>query len=769
MITRLPWRQLCAGAMAVLCLLLCVFAGSASAELRLRTSVSEPSVSIDSEVNWFSGTPGASSVETRFQFYAYWDADGVLAIAMKESGRITRQRLTEEVIPNRSDYRNTLGFAISPNDGRFHISYREEGGAHRYLISEPCLPARCRFTAARYQVDRPSEALMEEPAYITAPDGTLFFTWRYGISSSNGDQYLNRYNDDGRWTHLGAILQGTDGTRYTFDPDEGGPARSITTSARAPVLRDMVFGASQGLHVVWSWREYTSATEANQHGIFYVDSFDGGRTWVDNLGRRIATTRTDPITFADTSTLVIGDPPGYFIDNLSLAVDSHDNPHIIMSESGVQTNDRVMTDMRRTHVWRTTDAAWHADYLEETGNSSTHLTGGELFFDQADTAYFIYARTETLNWEPWNADPYAQNDLPLRNLLWRNRELLNVRLYSAETALRTNGYVGIPINSERRELRIRMRNNTRARDVQIHWTTDEDPTWTAGKGQYFSNVLSTEDSEYRDYTLTITDPDWNGTLRNLEIYPAEGVSSGTVVIDWIKIRRGSAVDLATWEFNEGNVLMAAEAGPARNWGTWNIGPLLPEISDEFGDRDWGIDRAVFDRTNSYVQLPILEAGLAGTALTMKTFLTSFDNYKDWPFEVDAIGWSASRQVTGFGWANDAGTKGIAGTLAGREGQIRSTNYLHLAETSRYIHIRMRRTHNSELRFLRVDFETEEGSGGSESVRLRPEEAEYATYTVNMEERLWNERIVKEVWLTFEGGSGTRGNFYIDRIWVDWTP
>src|SRR5215207_8199754 len=101
---------------------------------------------------------------------------------------------------------------------------------------------------------------------------------------------------------------------------------------------------------------------------------------------------------------------------------------------------------------------------------------------------------------------------------------MDVQLHSRNTCLDTNDYVGSAISTAgTNQITITMRNGTDEGDLVAYWQTDADPTWTAGKGQTFTRVLTRRDGSYRTYTLTITDADWTGTLRALELCLAGAV------------------------------------------------------------------------------------------------------------------------------------------------------------------------------------------------------------------------------------------------------
>ncbi len=782
--TGLRRQSRAAAAAAALCLLLLgAFAGAASA---FSFNMSTDRVrTLEAEANSFSGLQRPQFLGERGpQYWAYWSDGGVPTLvrrAFGEEPELGTLRLTSAPAGQATDKTNLLGYGISRVDGRQHVSYRDASGGTQYLISEArCRFESCRFATNAYQVDRVAEASMANPDYFSDETETLYFSWRNG-EAMNGDQLLNRYDNNGRWTHLGAFLSGTDGGRYTYDPDGGGPARSMTTSARAPIVNRIVRDRDGYWHLMWLWRESTTAFDAS-HGINYAYSGDYGATWHNQAGRLVGTTGSDPITIADRAdTEVVAEPPGYHVAGATMELDQTNLPHILATDSDVQTTDDLLINARQAHYWSNWEGTWYGAYIQSAGEGTTRPTTGSLIFDSADKAYALFGRNDT-GWKAWNADPVAQNDLPDGNLSWQEGTNLDVRLHSANTALDTAERVGTSIRLGANDvIKVRMKNNTSARHVSIYWTTDEDPTWTIEKGQVFSGALVERDTRYTEYTFTITDRDWGGTLRQLEFYPARGASSGSVSIDSIKlVNRSTGAVAKSWEFNSGQTLIQADAAQANNWASWELGTLLPEVNAAFGDNVWAIDTVQYHRTHDQINFGMLvQSAPLFQALSIREFSITGGSAsaRNWEFDTDAIGWTAPSNISEFGWVNDGGTKGVAGTISGRAPQIQSPDNLDLQlNTALYVHVRMKRTGRWRSRpTAKIWYASNDVPTFSrfQELRLDEETGRYTTYTWDMGTALWTESFTRDklrrLLLEVDSGAEARGSFIIDRIWIDYSP
>ncbi len=785
-------RALMGTVLGLMCLL-GAFAGSASASTSFDLST-DTSLTLDGDVHEWSGIY-RSVTYGGYQYFGYWDAvDRTTGQVYLE---ISRRRLSDDnVVTMRFDERgdnleyleattdghNAVGLGISPRDGRLHISWslHNTDRVHRYLQSATgCMEqtqanftlANCRFVKRTFQAEATLEREMTYPTYFNDNNWNLYFSYRYD-ASARGDQVLNTYNNDGTWRLNGRILLGhRDGRgtyNYTFDPDGAGPAGETTSRERGPYISQFVFDKNERLHVSWAWRENALGFAGN-HGVHYAYSDDLGANWKSSAGRTIGTAGSDPITILDlTDTQVSPEPPGYMFYASGLAVDSNNNPHVFGYVSEVQSDDEAHARSREAHWWRDTSGTWAATFVEPEERILTKPGTGEIMFDRGDNAYVVYGRNET-GWSAWNENVYDQRALPDGNLTWQGGEYLNVQLFSENTII-DSGYVNVPISTEgTNQVRVRMRNDTEAREFEVTWVTDESTGWEATRQQRFR---FTPERNYAEYTFNMTDADWTGTLRTLELSPAKGARRGSVSIDWIKVTDSFGRAVKTWDFRRGFELYTAEATPTSNWSTWSLEPLLPGVGMPSAEGPWRIDRQRY-KESKIVNFPMAVQGEPGNErLTVRQFdILGDDEFKEWPFETDTIGWEVvARSVNEFTWVNDGGTKGIGGTIINEDPHIVSMENLAVPiGSARTIHVRMKNTSASRtaaVLFITDSSRTYERNRGTQFPITA--NSGYTTYNIDMSRvRDWSsEQTLRQLRIDPSDDTTRTGSFKIDRIYID---
>ncbi len=786
------WRHAVLGMALGLMCLLGAFAGSASASTSFDLAT-DTSLTLDESAHQIAGIY-RSVTYGGYQYFGYWDAEdvGTRQVYLK----ISRRRLSDdnvqtmrfdergdnlEYLEAPTDGHNGVGLGISPRDGRLHISWslHNTDRVHRYLQSATgCMEqtqenftlANCRFVKRTFQAEATLEREMTYPTYFNDNNWNLYFSYRYD-ASSRGDQVLNTYNNDGTWRLNGRIALGhRDGRgtyNYTFDPDGAGPAGETTSRERGIYISQFVFDKNERLHVSWAWRE-NALGFVGQHGLHYAYSDDRGANWKSSAGRLIGTSGSDPITILDlTDTQVVAEPPGFLSYGSGLAVDSHNNPHISGFTSEVQTADELHGRARQAHWFRNTSGTWYETFVEPE-ERATHTGTSDIMFDRGDNAYIVYGRNET-GWSAWNENIYDQRALPDGNLTWQGGEYLNVQLYSERTFIDSD-YVGVPISTTgNNQVRVRMRNDTEASEVEVTWQTDESARWEATRQQRFR---FTPERNYTEYTFTITDADWTGTLRTLELSPAKGARRGSVSIDKIEIYNSTTRTVAkTWDFRRGFELYTAEATPTSNWTGWNLEPLLPGVGIPTGEGPWRIDRQRY-KESKIVNFPMAVQGEASKRLTVRQFdIGGDDEFGEWPFETDTIGWEVvARSVNEFIWANDGGVNGIGGTIINEDPHIVSMNNLSVPiGTARTIHVRMKNTSASRtaaVLFITDSSTTYERNRGTQFGITA--NSGYTTYNIDMSRvRDWSsEQTLRQLRIDPSDDTTRTGSFKIDRIYID---
>ncbi len=792
--------RLCVIAAATICLTLGLFGGSASAVLSMERGT-DTTLTIDEDVHWWSGSK-SSVTYGGYQYMVYWDA------APERKGRpnlvVSRRRLSddnlvkilftteESLLVGFEDGHNEPEVAVNRNDGTLHISWsnhRRGNEMHRYWRSAArCIEHSqaeftregCGFAFSFFQADRTLKEDMTYPTYITDNRGALYFYYRCG-APLNSDSYLNKYDEATHsWRLLGKILHGREFGEYRFRIG----ATEYNSTGRGAYPAGIAFDKNEVMHVAWVWRE-RPLEYLTMHGVFYAYSRDHGVTWYSRGARedvRIATTESEPIDINDRETAkVIGYPPGQMMTAGQMTLDSNNNPHIVNQVAEVATIDpaHLTESMRYLHLWRDTGGTWYSQYISEYTNG--YEAWPTLLFDRADIAYVLFGRIDK-EWIPYNGSE-ANVDLPYDNVVWqadRNAEdggALSVDLYSATTCIDTqdNKYIGVPVSLEgNSEVRIRMTNETAAsQDVVLTWVTEEEAhAWSAARQQRFSRLLAREERGYAEYRARLTDSDWNGTLRALEICTARGTRTGNQRIDWIKITDREGRPVKTWNFSRGFTLMGAEASPIGNWSRWTIEDLLPEVPLIENNVIYNTDSQRFKEAGRPVEFPLQLQGRPGTeSLTMRRFdIGGDDEAEEWGFETDLIGWTA-REVTSFVKSRDRTRDVIGGTISGSDPQIFSMTNLKspIEAEDDVIHMVLKNTSRGAR--ARVSFITDTDRTWNEAksqTATITRESSYTEYMFDMSRVTgWTGSTLYQLRID-PVDDGSTGSFNIDRVYINRT-
>ncbi len=807
------WRQLWLRATILACLALGLLAGTASATLSMDTST-DTEVTIASDHHYIQSAIRPISYRG-YQYIGYWDAadpiDGRLYLKLTRrrlsDGNLTTIRFATEpyvayLAGGFTDGHNYVGLGLSPNDGTIHIAWSLHTGDRRmrYLYSntrcmertqEEFTAANCRFELRFYMAERAIEERITYPTFINDQRDRLWFTQRYD-AASRGDQFLNSYDETAHtWTLVGEILRGrVEGAirapenEYSFRVG----ATEYRARERGVYVYGMEFDKNERLHVAWAWRENAGGL-VGQHGIHYAYSRDGGRTWYGRSPEgdvRIADVALNslagPIGIDDlAATQVVSSAPGYFTQGAYMTLDSDNNPHVFGSQSDVQTTDQYEANMLQKHYWRDTAGNWYSQFVQPTEDGNIHPAYTSMFLDRANIAYGFLTRSE-IPWDPWNAGggEYVYNELPPANMTWQpdgERDgFLNIALYSELTCIDSNEIIGAAIETRgNTQIRMRMKNETAETDLIASWTTQESRTWSVARQQRFTRAFVERDRNYTEYTLTVTDADWAGTLRELELCTADGPRTGSQSIDWIKITNAGGTAAYTWEFTRGNTLYGAEAGVNGNWSTWTIEELLPGVDLTAGlntDSIWAIDRQRY-KTEKVVDFLAMVQGEPGTeTLSLREFdIAGDDIAKDWRFETDVIGWTGVN-VESLRWADDAGTKVLSGSLDRRSSdpQLFSVTNLKIplgSTTEDNVHVRMKNTSRATRAKLYFITDADRTYNETKSIEFTIRaESGYTIYDIDMSRVSgWRSNTLYQLRLDPTNDTTREGSFKVDRIYI----
>jgi len=339
-----------------------------------------------------------------FQYSIYWDADKTLVVVRRslkdhsvQTVRLEGRRLT---INPRDGHRNTV-VGVSSEDGRLHLSWDHHCNPLRYGTSRPgfLTDPPATMAASDFEPPRPLipnnklESRATYPRFLSNPPKPLHFICRQG-SSGSGDTYVQRH--DGRthtWRRLGTT--GLFSRRGTYAPWRN-------SNSRCAYLNDTLLDPEGRLHVTWCYRE-TGATWASNHDLHYAYSDDGGATWLNNAGERIADLPNgDAIELADPG--VVAQPIPVFswlMNQTAMTLDADNQPHVVtyhlaqperpVGKLAHNPPPSIAKKLRLFHYWRTPDGKWHS-----SGPVTPLRTRPGIVIDRSGNLVVYYASAAAL-------------------------------------------------------------------------------------------------------------------------------------------------------------------------------------------------------------------------------------------------------------------------------------------------------------------------------------------------------------------------------------
>lgn len=354
-----------------------------------------------------------------YQYTAWYRADRRAVISRRALPGGEWESIELDAFLYADDSHNTIAMAVTPSDGRIHLTYATHASAIRYGRSVPGIVdgdvpwSSTSFERTRGVIPGAPTA----PQSFTYPQfelvqGRMLLTYREG-GSNNGRQVLLRYNDDadGTWSSLGRFTSGAG----TYTSPFG------TSTSRYAYLHG--FGANPvtgDLEISFSWREATSAwcspSGLGNHDVGYARSPDGGLTWFNDDGQKIGATGTSDLISIDDPHVVV--PVAInrgLINQETQAFDGGGRLHVMTSSFNdadlaklggchTQTYAQRAQYAKPFHHWRDAEGSWHTMELPFYSNSSGRT---KLFFDRFDTAYVVLpdgriaAATARRGWADW--------------------------------------------------------------------------------------------------------------------------------------------------------------------------------------------------------------------------------------------------------------------------------------------------------------------------------------------------------------------------------
>ena len=169
------------------------------------------------------------------------------------------------------------------------------------------------------------------------------------------------------------------------------------STSRCVYLNDLLFDRRNRLHATWVYRE-AGATWASNHDLHYAYSDDGGLTWCNNGGKKIADLPAgDPIVLDDPGIVVAKIPVySWMMNACCMALDSKNRPHVVTFKSPEPHRPAklkhsppqdILDAQVFAHYWRDDGGRWRGGEAIEPGALPRRC---DVVFDRRDTMYLYW-------------------------------------------------------------------------------------------------------------------------------------------------------------------------------------------------------------------------------------------------------------------------------------------------------------------------------------------------------------------------------------------
>ena len=307
------------------------------------------------------------------QFTAFYVDEKTLRLVQRDL--FTNQITTHDLagLYNLRDAHNSISLGLD-RTGHLHMSYDHHATQLRYRRSTQ--PNTIKDWSDEMPMTGVNEDRVTYPSFILPHHGhPLTLLYRDG-THNKGNARLKTYDEATQaWAdHPMAILSGFDQKPWTSNAYWNHP----------------VTGSDGSLHLSFVWRiqGMGDVNVVNNTNIGYACSFDNGKTWQTSHGHAYKL----PITQVNTETVFPVAPGSNLINQCSMAVDSHNRPHIVFyadDANGIPQYQHLHFDGQ----------VWHHTLLSQRTADFALLGGGtlqipisrpDLVLDELNNAYVIY-------------------------------------------------------------------------------------------------------------------------------------------------------------------------------------------------------------------------------------------------------------------------------------------------------------------------------------------------------------------------------------------
>ncbi|QBE67449.1 neuraminidase [Pseudoduganella lutea] len=305
--------------------------------------------------------------DREWQFIAFYDAEGRVVLGRRKLDATRWELSRTQYKGNVRDAHNSISIGLDAT-GVLHVAFDHHNGPLRY--ARGTAPHGLALGAEEPMTGR-DERSVTYPEFHPVGTGGMLFLYRDG-GSGRGNLVVNRYDPaTKRWKRLHDNLVSGEGQRNAY--------WQAAVDGRGTV------------HVSWTWRE--SPDVASNHDIAYARSRDGGATWEDSTGRRLAL----PITQATAEVAARVPQKSELINQTSMTADGAGRPYIA---TYWRKAGETVPQYRIVHLgeggWRTVDLPFrHTPFsLSGMGTKAIPVSRPQLVVDERGAHALLLFRDE---------------------------------------------------------------------------------------------------------------------------------------------------------------------------------------------------------------------------------------------------------------------------------------------------------------------------------------------------------------------------------------
>ncbi|KAJ3939952.1 uncharacterized protein N0V96_009945 [Colletotrichum fioriniae] len=248
------------------------------------------------------------------------------------------------------DGHNTISIGVCAGDGTIHVSFDHHCDPLRYRMSIPGVATKPEAHEWKTSLFSPThnqlpgytrtgqlgvEKLFLETTYprFIRIDDDLLLSYRIGIAGAGSDHLFRYRSKDQSYSYVGQFLTGVNNNPYINGISYANGRIHVSGTYRGFVWYEGVDDPEARTHTVQAGPNGPE----NNHNLFYVNSDDGGKTFNNTKGERLANLEVGETVYPDSEGLIVFDIPmnNGILNQEAQAADDDGGFHVLNRENEV--------------------------------------------------------------------------------------------------------------------------------------------------------------------------------------------------------------------------------------------------------------------------------------------------------------------------------------------------------------------------------------------------------------------------------------------------